>query len=247
METPNPENISVATSLFYLDPSHNHPIPSELLSFCAEFAGFDRVKTLRLQEPRDVLQKAQPTLLDVLSGVSPDYSIVAQKAGNSSAHEALTPAFEKSYGVTLDLLAARYDAGIGVGYSQLEKQLSRAEEWIARLESQRQRAESVAWQTQQDRLLSQQHIVHLESKIREVSIALSIKEQQVQDIFASTSWKLTAPLRWLVGQVIAFKQRRSHKPVILSRPANVDEGATQQQERIRQLHAELKKRPGASD
>jgi SAM-dependent methyltransferase len=44
METPNPENIRVATRDFYLDPTHQHPIPSELLAFVAEHAGFEKRK-----------------------------------------------------------------------------------------------------------------------------------------------------------------------------------------------------------
>src|SRR6185437_6360076 len=42
LETPNPENIVVGTSLFYLDPTHLRPIPPELLSFAVEFEGFRR-------------------------------------------------------------------------------------------------------------------------------------------------------------------------------------------------------------
>lgn len=33
LETPNPENIIVGTSSFYLDPTHQRPIPPQLLSF----------------------------------------------------------------------------------------------------------------------------------------------------------------------------------------------------------------------
>ena len=37
METPNPENIVVATNNFYLDPTHTRPIPPQLLSFLPEY------------------------------------------------------------------------------------------------------------------------------------------------------------------------------------------------------------------
>ena len=42
METPNPENIVVATRNFYLDPTHLRPIPPQLLSFLPEYYGFAR-------------------------------------------------------------------------------------------------------------------------------------------------------------------------------------------------------------
>ena len=79
METPNPENIVVATRNFYLDPTHQRPIPSMLLAFVAEYAGFSRVKTLRLQESKELVNKGDVSLQDVFAGASPDYAVVAQK------------------------------------------------------------------------------------------------------------------------------------------------------------------------
>jgi len=38
-ETPNPRNLFVSTNNFYLDPTHQHPIPSEFLSFAVEARG----------------------------------------------------------------------------------------------------------------------------------------------------------------------------------------------------------------
>jgi SAM-dependent methyltransferase len=109
LETPNPENITVATSSFYLDPTHQRPIPPLLLSFVGEYAGFERVKILRLQEALTLKEKQNVDLADVLSGASPDYSIVAQKAGSKKATEALDAAFAKDYGLTANELAARYE------------------------------------------------------------------------------------------------------------------------------------------
>lgn len=54
LETPNPENIQVATSGFYIDPTHTRPIPSQLLSFLPEYYGFKRTKILRLQEENNL-------------------------------------------------------------------------------------------------------------------------------------------------------------------------------------------------
>ena len=50
LETPNSENLVVGTSSFYLDPSHQRPLPVQLLSFLCEYTGFQRTKILRLQE-----------------------------------------------------------------------------------------------------------------------------------------------------------------------------------------------------
>jgi SAM-dependent methyltransferase len=109
LETPNPENITVSTLNFYLDPTHKAPIPPLLLTFIAEFVGFGRVKILRLQEPSGLIDKTKVSLADVLAGVSPDYSIVAQKTGGEKFMTVLDPAFARNYGVTLTTLATRYE------------------------------------------------------------------------------------------------------------------------------------------
>ncbi len=47
-ETPNPENVLVGSNFFYLDPTHHHPLPSELMEFLLESRGFKRVEVLNL-------------------------------------------------------------------------------------------------------------------------------------------------------------------------------------------------------
>lgn len=108
METPNPENIAVATKSFYLDPSHERPIPSELLSFLAEYHGYQRIKVLRLQENQTLLSKSALTLNDVLGGASPDYAVVAQKTAPSEVLQLLSPIWDKTYGVSSETLAEIY-------------------------------------------------------------------------------------------------------------------------------------------
>jgi O-antigen chain-terminating methyltransferase len=109
LETPNPENIVVATRNFYLDPTHQKPIPPDLLSFVVEHAGFAVVKTLRLQEKKDILHKNNINMQDVFAGVSPDYAVVAQKQGPKNILNLLSIAFDQDYGVGLESLLARWD------------------------------------------------------------------------------------------------------------------------------------------
>ena len=110
LETPNAENIAVGTNGFYLDPTHERPIPHLLLSFLTDHAGFLRSKLLRLQEPDLLKDPDHPVdLLAVLSAVSPDYAIVAQKGAASEKLQAFDEAFGKDYGLALDALAQRYD------------------------------------------------------------------------------------------------------------------------------------------
>ncbi len=109
LETPNPENIVIGASSFYVDPTHQRPIPPELLAFLPEYYGFKKVKILRLQESPDLINKENMSLLDVLRGVSPDCSVVAQKPADSGLTDLTNNAFDVEYGVTLEELVAIYD------------------------------------------------------------------------------------------------------------------------------------------
>lgn len=127
LETPNPENLVVGTSSFYLDPTHVRPIPPLLFSFLAEHCGFKRVRTLRLQEAQDLLDRAQITLMDVLGGVSPDYSVVAQKAAASEVMAKFDASFAARHGIELHEVAGRFDQKIDQRISALDKRLTHAE------------------------------------------------------------------------------------------------------------------------
>jgi O-antigen chain-terminating methyltransferase len=109
LEAPNTENLVVGTSSFYLDPTHQRPLPSALLSFLVGYLGFTRSKVLGVQESVPLREEHGPTsLFAVLSGVSPDYAVIAQKGGEASSIASFDAVFDKDYGLTLELLANRY-------------------------------------------------------------------------------------------------------------------------------------------
>jgi SAM-dependent methyltransferase len=84
LETPDPENIMVGASYFYLDPRRVKPLPPLLLSYLAKYHGFSKTKILR---PRGATKKDEMvsvSLLSVLSALSVsslNYALIAQKAG----------------------------------------------------------------------------------------------------------------------------------------------------------------------
>ena len=126
LETPNTENITVATINFYFDPSHLRPIPAKLLQFLTLHFGFSRSKIIGLQESTELRDSQQsPTLFQVLNEVSPDYAVIAQKGANADQLQAFDKAFNKSYGLHLDQLAARYDADIQNRLGAIEIKLNK--------------------------------------------------------------------------------------------------------------------------
>lgn len=90
METPNPENLSVGSNTFYLDPTHRRPIPPPLLEFVVRRLGFVDIAILRLH-PRpeeDWLTAGQGVdrgrLNQLLFGPQ-DYAIIARTPGHVSS------------------------------------------------------------------------------------------------------------------------------------------------------------------
>jgi O-antigen chain-terminating methyltransferase len=132
LETPNPENLLVATGDFHLDPTHRRPLPPPLLAFLTEFCGFARTKVLRLQESEELEKNPSPALYDVLAGASPDYAVVAQKAAPAERMALFDRAFDRQYGLVLHTLAARYDIALDARARQAEDAARQAQAAEAR-------------------------------------------------------------------------------------------------------------------
>ena len=130
METPNPENIRVATEYFYLDPTHIKPIPSSLLSFLPEFYGFARTKVIRLQESQDLLKQETANILQVIEGISPDYAVIAQKDASLEILSQFDDTFLKEYGLSLNSITNKFEnrlLNIEAKASEAEAKASEAE------------------------------------------------------------------------------------------------------------------------
>ena len=141
METPNPENFMVATHNFYLDPTHLRPIPPDLLAFVPEYLGYESVKILRLQETAGVKTHPNLSMLDVLTGASPDYAVVAQKAGHTALKQSLQALFDQAFGISgYALLERQRLQANDIGF-KLEKSISKTEILLAQTKAQLDRVE----------------------------------------------------------------------------------------------------------
>lgn len=110
LETPNPENLRVATLNFYLDVTHVKPIPPMLLEYLCEFEGFSDTFMMRLNSNlsfSEDLQNQNVTLRDVLSSVGLDYAVLGLKNGDEKTREAFLNAAKSGY--SFEELADRFD------------------------------------------------------------------------------------------------------------------------------------------
>ncbi len=120
LETPNPENIIVGTANFYLDPTHQRPLPPALLAFLPEHYGFARTKVFRLQESAELRDLPKISIRDIFGGVSPDYAVIAQKKATLKRMALFDAEFNREHGLTIDTLAVRYDAAISERIGEAE-------------------------------------------------------------------------------------------------------------------------------
>lgn len=243
METPNPENPMVGACRFYLDPSHERPLPPLLLSFLTEHTGFARHKVVGLQEDPALHGDAAVRLIQVLDGASPDYGVIAQKGAAPEVLQPFDAAFERPYGIGVTELANRFEHGqqraVDALAEQLQRQAAETNSLLAgSAELNARLAELSLRQTQYDARLAESNlritelqtqlvVDHAEHEQQRSSISGELTElrmrvadaetrraqkehevetlqQQLDAVFASTSWRVTAPLRRLRS---LFKRR----------------------------------------
>jgi O-antigen chain-terminating methyltransferase len=197
LETPNPENPGVGAHTFYLDPTHEKPLPPDLLAFLPEHCGFRQTRILRLQEPAGLADTPCPSLNDVLFNASPDYAVVARKAADPDRigqtaptrrvaqavpaeetglsdqafrlEDRLETLFQQTLGIDPMTLAARYDTALTARFNDLERRMDR--QWTAH---------------------------HQERKILADELRL---------IYGSRSWRITRPLRRAAETARAARSR----------------------------------------
>lgn len=82
LETPNPENLTVASWSFHMDPTHVAPLPPHLLAFLVQSAGLEGAAILRLNGTATTITDGDaPSALLGLFTSGPDFSVIASKPG----------------------------------------------------------------------------------------------------------------------------------------------------------------------
>jgi len=85
-ETPNPENLIVGACSFYIDPTHQSPLPPESARFLMTARGFSGCDILRLHPydtpPEDMKDTSPASLFQLLYGEQ-DYAVIGHKAART--------------------------------------------------------------------------------------------------------------------------------------------------------------------
>ncbi len=204
LETPNPENIVVGSNNFYFDPSHERPIPSQLLSFLTGYTGFYRSKIVRLQEPKKPGKTESINLHDVLEGVSPDYAVIAQKEDAPEKLISFNEIFDKDFGISLGAMTAGFEDRLQ-SYEAFFRQVEQSA-----LETHKKTIEAVrtAQQAMERSRRAMEHSRQAMERSRQAENKAAELYNQLNAVHASTSWKLTKPVR-IAGDVSKWFVRGS--------------------------------------
>lgn len=208
METPNPENITVATCNFYLDPTHLRPIPPALLSFLPKYYRYARTKVVRLQEPETLHSKALLTVGDVLAGASPDYAVIAQKIADPGTLRHFDDAFSQDYGLSTVSLANRYDAEIMAEFNNLkaliqpyEAAMQENQQRVGTLEAKLARQDAMVQRQEASMQCLEKSVQRYELDVKAARDRAGQLFEELQAMHMSRSWRITAPLRWFSHQM----------------------------------------------
>lgn len=238
LETPNAESVVVGTNSFYLDPTHERPLPNLLLSFLTEHSGFARSKIVRLQEEPALRDESSKVgVWEVLSGTSPDYAVVAQKQASPELLDGFDSVFDVAYGVSLDQLAVRYDRALESRFSGIEDQMAtgrtdylKALDTIQSLQVEQLLLMQERCNNSVNDALAKADAWHSKADAVQVELNMSLGnahnwylratayEQQLEAMRGSTSWRITAPLRLMVRAIYwPFRSSRSPLSQVLRR------------------------------
>lgn len=83
IETPNPESLAIFATHFYIDPTHERPIPPQLLVFYLEESGFGQIQVERLSPALESIPSLASLPEDFRATFfgSLDYAVLARKLG----------------------------------------------------------------------------------------------------------------------------------------------------------------------
>lgn len=185
LETPNSENINVATSSFYLDPTHRNPIPAQLLKFLFQYAGFDAVREVRLNADFQGGVDKWISLHDVVGGVSRDYGVIGQAPLTSVSNPKLSiDCVQDEVGVSYLDLVGRYDS-----------QTHRVNEKIRDLDLKLSNLQVLEFE-----------LTNLKAKVHRLETPFRLMKRAIQKILALSRTLLAIPY-WLLKKLKSFVKK----------------------------------------
>ncbi len=158
-----------------------------LLSVLAEHCGFARVKILRFEATRDLLESTYGSLTDVMNVVNSAYAIIAQKKADETILKPSDAAFAAGGALNLETRTERY-------IDQLEVR-------VRQLETRAQEAETRAYETWIREKKAVASAREADVRTREAETRAEETRQFLNFVYSSRSWRMTEPMRSFVSKL----------------------------------------------
>ena len=181
LETPNPESIQVGSCSFYLDPTHKHPLPPDLMEFIAKDLDYHKIVIKRLngQQKPDQNTPLEQQVSWALTAY-PDYSLIAQTEP-IKAHQTLFDTLEQ-YQTQVFNQQRELDTILQAAKDELQAAKEEAHKWWLEAE-----------------------------KLRVENERLHTIEIQFNAMLQSTSWRITRPIRRFADHYKNYKEKQQKK------------------------------------
>ena len=201
LETPNPENLQVGAHTFYMDPSHRHPLPPQLLQFSAQEHGFLQADIRRLNGAnRPENKMAFGDHLQWFLEANLDYALVAQKKSGVIAIAQLEKIGESE---------SHYPEFFELARGYVEETHQRMEQSAQKQAGINEHQQQQMEHQQQQMEHQQQQMEHQQQKMEHQQQQMLIIQQNQTELDAmknSRSWRITKPLRQLNLVLRYYKQ-----------------------------------------
>jgi len=168
-------------------PSGLRPVSPLLLLSLAEHCGFARVKTLRFEATRDLLENPCGSLADVMNVVNSAYAVIAQKTADETILKPADAAF--AAGGALNLV------------TRTEHYIDQLEVKVRQLETRAQEAETRAYETWIREKKAVASAREADTKTREAETRAEETRQFLNFVYSSRSWRMTEPMRSFVSKL----------------------------------------------
>ncbi|SIT50128.1 putative Type 11 methyltransferase [Paraburkholderia piptadeniae] len=219
LETPNPANLVVGACNFYLDPTHERPIPSILLSFAAEYSGFERVVVVPVN--RGELHNDLQLMPGELTGATVINKVVSALDQNlMQAPDYAIIAFKKQDADLIRIAESLVSASPLSTSKEEEEDVNALIERVLEAEK-----EAVLWrekaaQTAESLRRAEQAAVDAQSRAAAAEADANSAKQQVVALVNSTTWRMMGPVRGAVQvlKTVGFSRagaKRVAKPVLV--------------------------------
>ncbi len=180
-------------------PSGLRPVSEKLIFSLTDYCGFQRHCVVEFRMTKKMLRETSLSLDDMVCHLNAAKAIIAQKTADETVLKSFDTVFEGGHALPPAFRVERY--------------ISELEEKVHDLEIRNREAEKRAYDVWQREINASIQAQEAETRAHDVwlrekkaNVRVQEADQMLQAIYVSTSWRMTAPVRWFSSQARLLRQ-----------------------------------------